>query len=72
MLTDVVAVFMGLAAVMLAKRGSTSPDRTYGWHRAEVFTAVANAVAAGRGGAVHPLRSDRAASEGRPTCRACR
>jgi len=44
MLTDVVAVFMGLAAVMLAKRGSTSPDRTYGWHRAEVFTAVANAV----------------------------
>lgn len=44
MLTDVVAVFMGLAAVMLAKRGSTSPDRTFGWHRAEVFTAVANAV----------------------------
>lgn len=44
MLTDVVAVFMGLAAIMLAKRGSTSPDRTYGWHRAEVFTAVANAV----------------------------
>jgi cobalt-zinc-cadmium efflux system protein len=44
MLTDVVAVFMGLAAVVLAKRGSTSPDRTYGWHRAEVFTAVANAV----------------------------
>jgi cobalt-zinc-cadmium efflux system protein len=44
MLTDVVAVFMGLAAVMLAKRGSKSPDRTYGWHRAEVFTAVANAV----------------------------
>ncbi|BAX90745.1 cation diffusion facilitator family transporter [Mycobacterium shigaense] len=44
MLTDVVAVFMGLAAIVLAKRGSTSPDRTYGWHRAEVFTAVANAV----------------------------
>src|SRR6202035_794337 len=44
MLTDVVAVFMGLAAVTLARRGSTSPDRTYGWHRAEVFTAVANAV----------------------------
>src|SRR5580692_6118207 len=44
MLTDVVAVFMGLAAVMLARRGSTSPDRTFGWHRAEVFTAVANAV----------------------------
>ncbi len=44
MLTDVVAVFMGLGAVTLAKRGSSSPDRTYGWHRAEVFTAVANAV----------------------------
>jgi cobalt-zinc-cadmium efflux system protein len=44
MLTDVVAVFMGLAAVMLAKRGSSSPSRTYGWHRAEVFTAVANAA----------------------------
>jgi cobalt-zinc-cadmium efflux system protein len=44
MLTDVVAVFMGLAAVVLARRGSSSPDRTYGWHRAEVFTAVANAA----------------------------
>ena len=43
MLTDVVAVFMGLAAVSLARRGSASPARTYGWHRAEVFTAVANA-----------------------------
>jgi len=44
MLTDVVATFMGLAAVALARRGSSSPGRTYGWHRAEVFTAVANAV----------------------------
>ncbi len=44
MLTDVVAVFMGLAAVMLARRGSSSPARTFGWHRAEVFTAVANAA----------------------------
>ena len=44
MLTDVVAVFMGLVAVILAERGSASPGRTYGWHRAEVFTAVANAV----------------------------
>src|SRR5246127_4916277 len=44
MLTDVVAVFMGLAAVMLARRGSSSSARTYGWHRAEVFTAVANAA----------------------------
>jgi len=44
MLTDVVAVVMGLAALTLARRGSSSPARTYGWHRAEVFTAVANAV----------------------------
>ncbi len=43
-LTDVVAAAMGLAAIMLARRGSSSAARTYGWHRAEVFTAVANAV----------------------------
>jgi cobalt-zinc-cadmium efflux system protein len=43
MLTDLVALFMGLTAVLLARRGSASPARTYGWHRAEVFTAVANA-----------------------------
>lgn len=44
MLTDLVAMFMGLTAVILARRGSNSPARTYGWHRAEVFTAVGNAV----------------------------
>ena len=44
MLTDLVAIFMGLTAVILARRGSASPARTYGWHRAEVFTAVGNAV----------------------------
>ncbi|MHC9291214.1 cation diffusion facilitator family transporter [Mycobacterium sp. LTG2003] len=44
MLTDLVAMFMGLTAVLLARRGSNSPARTYGWHRAEVFTAVANAA----------------------------
>ncbi|MEN4475263.1 cation diffusion facilitator family transporter [Mycolicibacterium cosmeticum] len=44
MLTDLVAMFMGLTAVLIARRGSTSAARTYGWHRAEVFTAVANAV----------------------------
>jgi cobalt-zinc-cadmium efflux system protein len=43
-LTDVAATFMGLCALALARRGSTSAGRTYGWHRAEVFTAVANAV----------------------------
>ena len=44
MLTDLVAMFMGLTAVLLARHGSASAKRTYGWHRAEVFTAVANAV----------------------------
>ena len=44
MLTDLVAMFMGLSAVLLARQGSASPARTYGWHRAEVFTAVANAA----------------------------
>jgi cobalt-zinc-cadmium efflux system protein len=44
MLTDLVAMLMGLTAVLLARRGSTSVARTYGWHRAEVFTAVANAA----------------------------
>ncbi len=44
MLTDLVAMFLGLTAVLLARHGSASPARTYGWHRAEVFTAVANAV----------------------------
>jgi cobalt-zinc-cadmium efflux system protein len=43
-LTDVAATFMGLCALVLARHGSSSPGRTYGWHRAEVFTAVANAV----------------------------
>src|SRR5690349_811822 len=44
MLTDLVAMFMGVTAVLLARKGSASPARTYGWHRAEVFTAVANAA----------------------------
>jgi len=44
LLTDLVALFMGLVAVMMARRGSRSAARTYGWHRAEVFAAVANAV----------------------------
>jgi len=44
MLTDLVAMFMGLTAVLLTRHGPASAARTYGWHRAEVFTAVANAV----------------------------
>ncbi len=44
MLTDVVALLMGLVALLLARHGSTTAERSFGWHRAEVFTAVANAV----------------------------
>src|SRR6195952_298395 len=44
MLTDLVAMFMGLTAVLLARHGPASAARTYGWHRAEVFPAVANAA----------------------------
>ena len=44
MLTDLVAMFMALTAVALVRHGSSSPDRTYGWHRAEVFAATGNAV----------------------------
>ena len=44
MLTDLVAMFMGLSALLLARHGPVSAACTYGWHRAEVFTAVANAA----------------------------
>jgi cobalt-zinc-cadmium efflux system protein len=44
MLTDVLGLVMGLTALLLARRGSAAAARTFGWHRAEVLTAVANAV----------------------------
>lgn len=44
MLTDVLGMSMGLVALLLARRGSAVAARTFGWHRAEVLTAVANAV----------------------------
>ena len=44
MLTDIVGMTLGLAALTLAQRGSSSAARTFGWHRAEVLTAVVNAV----------------------------
>lgn len=44
MLTDVVAMLMGLGALLLGRHGSSDGVKTFGWHRAEVFTAVANAV----------------------------
>ncbi|MFD4369870.1 cation diffusion facilitator family transporter [Rhodococcus sp. NPDC058521] len=44
MLTDVVGMSMGLVALLLARKGSATAARTFGWHRAEVLTAMANAV----------------------------
>ncbi|GED99152.1 cation diffusion facilitator family transporter [Gordonia crocea] len=44
MATDVVALVMGLAALLLARHGSVTARRSFGWHRAEVFSAVVNAV----------------------------
>lgn len=44
MLTDVVGMSMGLIALLLARRGSSAAARTFGWHRAEVLTAMANAA----------------------------
>ncbi|WP_149361830.1 cation diffusion facilitator family transporter [Lolliginicoccus suaedae] len=44
MATDVIALIMGVTALILAHRGSTNPGRTFGWHRAEVLTAILNAA----------------------------
>lgn len=44
MLTDVVGMSMGLVALLLARQGSKAAARTFGWHRAEVLTAMANAA----------------------------
>lgn len=44
MLTDVFGMSMGLLALLLARKGSAVAARTFGWHRAEVLTAIANAV----------------------------
>ncbi|MFZ2240537.1 MAG: cation diffusion facilitator family transporter [Gordonia amarae] len=44
MLTDVVALCMGLVALLLARHGKATDTRSFGWHRAEVFTAAINAL----------------------------
>ncbi|MFT4199701.1 cation diffusion facilitator family transporter [Gordonia sp. (in: high G+C Gram-positive bacteria)] len=44
MATDLVALLMGLSALLLARHGSATASRSFGWHRAEVFSAVVNAV----------------------------
>ena len=44
MLTDVIGLGMALAAIGLASRGSTRPNRTFGLYRLEILAALANAV----------------------------
>jgi cobalt-zinc-cadmium efflux system protein len=44
MLTDVVGVGLALAAILVARRSSGRPNRTFGLYRAEVLAALANAV----------------------------
>ena len=43
MLTDVAGVALALVAIRFAARPAT-PDRTYGFHRAEILAALSNAV----------------------------
>ncbi|HEV2778301.1 MAG TPA: cation diffusion facilitator family transporter [Actinophytocola sp.] len=44
MLTDVVGVGLALAAIVVARRSTGRPGRTFGLYRAEVLAALANAV----------------------------
>ncbi|MFJ4656739.1 cation diffusion facilitator family transporter [Nocardia sp. NPDC088792] len=44
MLTDVVGIAMALSAILLAKRSKPTYTRTFGYYRAEVLAALANAV----------------------------
>ncbi|MFD5825446.1 cation diffusion facilitator family transporter [Lentzea sp. NPDC060358] len=44
MLTDVLGVGMALAAILVAKRAKAGKNRTFGFYRAEVLAALANAV----------------------------
>ena len=44
MLTDVVGVALALIAILVARRVSGRPSRTFGLYRAEVLAALANAV----------------------------
>lgn len=44
MATDLVALSMGMVALLLARHGSVTDGRSFGWYRAEVFTAVVNAL----------------------------
>ncbi|MEU0510901.1 MULTISPECIES: cation diffusion facilitator family transporter [Amycolatopsis] len=42
--TDVFGIFMALAAILVARRASDRPNRTFGLYRSEVFASLFNAV----------------------------
>ncbi|BDT85556.1 cation transporter [Nocardia cyriacigeorgica] len=42
--TDVFGIVMALAAVLIALRAASRPDRTFGLHRGEVFAALLNSL----------------------------
>lgn len=44
MLTDVVGISMALSAILLARRSRPTATRTFGYYRAEVLAALANAL----------------------------
>jgi cobalt-zinc-cadmium efflux system protein len=44
MATDALGLGMALAAITLARRGSTAAHRTFGWYRLEILAALANSV----------------------------
>jgi cobalt-zinc-cadmium efflux system protein len=44
MATDALGLGMALAAIHAATRGSTNPQRTFGWYRLEILAALANAA----------------------------
>ena len=60
MLTDVVALCMGLVALLLARHGKDHRHPQLGWHRAEVFTAAIKRALLS-GGWLRPLRGHRTA-----------
>jgi cobalt-zinc-cadmium efflux system protein len=44
MATDALGLGMALAAIHAASRGTSDPQRTFGWYRLEILAALANAV----------------------------
>jgi cobalt-zinc-cadmium efflux system protein len=44
MATDAIGLGIALAAITLARKGSSAKHRTFGWYRLEILAALANAV----------------------------